>query len=208
MFAIHQSSLGYGNLSVKIDNQTFNVNIHQNQSPETDFSYIGPIYLATGTHTISESMNNVTVSQMGGILVYSLSKGESFLSADDLFSSNRPHNASVSYQRINPTLYNVNVNSSYAFYLVFSEAYDKGWIASIDGQQIPAEEHFTANGYANCWYINKTGSYTIKLEFVPQKLFYEGAVVSVATIIAFSVYVGIKHAGAISMKLGKKSKLV
>jgi hypothetical protein len=192
MLAIYKSAFGNGNLTVKIDDHRFNVNLNQNQSSEPNFSYIGPVYLAGGTHTISISRNNITISQMDGILIYSLDKGESFLSADNLLSSTRSNNSSIRYQKISPVQYSVNVNSSNAFYLVFSETYDKGWVASIDGQQISAQDHFTANGYANCWYINKTGSYSITLEFTPQRLFYVGVVVSIATLIVFSVYIGIK----------------
>ena len=188
LLAVYKSSFSSGNLSVKIDNQTVSVNRDQNQSSDSDFSYVGPVHLAAGTHTISVFLNNAALSQRSGILIYSLNNGESFLNADSLLSANRPNTASVSYQEINPTLYNVQVNSSNPFYLVFSEAYDKGWVATIGGRQISAQEHFTANGFANCWYVNKTGSYTITLEFTPQKLFYAGAAVSIGTLIVFSVY--------------------
>jgi hypothetical protein len=206
MLAIYKNVFGNGNLTIKIDDHTFLVDLNQNQRSDPNFNYIGPLYLAGGTHTISMSRNNMTVSQMEGILIYSLDKGESFLGANNLLSSNRPNNASVSYQKINPTLYNVNVNSSNAFYLVFSEAYDKGWVASIDGHQIPAQQHFTANGFANCWYINKTGSYTIKLEFIPQNLFFVSAVVSLATLIVCSIYVSTKNVAGITWKFNKKCK--
>jgi len=188
LFAIYKSAFGYSDLSVKVDNQTFNVNLNQNQSSDPNYSYIGPVHLAAGTHTVSVSLNNKTTSQINGILIYSLHQGESLVSADNLLSSDRPNNVLVSYREINPTQYTLQVNSSNPYYLVFSEAYDKGWVASIDGKEISAQEHFTANGFANCWYVNKTGSYTITLEFTPQKLFYVGAVVSIATLIVFSIY--------------------
>ena len=188
LLAVYKNSFSYGDLSVKIDNQTYRVDPSQNQTSDPNYSYIGPVHLAAGTHAISVSVNNTTTSQINGILIYSLNPGESLVSADNLLSSDRPNNASVSYQKINPTQYTLQVNSSNPFYLVFSEAYDNGWVASINGKQISAQEHFTANGFANCWYINKTGSYTITLEFTPQKLFYTGAVVSIATLIVFSIY--------------------
>lgn len=207
LIAISKSALGNGNLLVKVDNQTLNGNLYENQNSNSNFSYIGPFSLASGVHTISATMNSVAISRMDGILLYSLGNGDPFLAADNLLSSNRPNSASVSYREINPTLYNVNVNSSNAFYLVFSEAYDKGWVAIIDGQQIPAQDHFTANGYANCWYINKTGSYTIKLEFTPQNLFFAGAVVSVSTLVVCAVVIILKKVDGISVKFEKKSKL-
>jgi hypothetical protein len=51
------------------------------------------------------------------------------------------------------------------------------------------EYHFIVNGYANGWYINKTGTYTITLEFQPQNLFYAGSAISVTTLILCIIYV-------------------
>ncbi|MCW3984379.1 MAG: hypothetical protein NWE96_10370 [Candidatus Bathyarchaeota archaeon] len=85
----------------------------------------------------------------------------------------------ISFQEQNPTKYSVQINSSEPFFLVFSESYDDNWIASIDGQKICNEYHFVANGYANSWYINKTGTYTITLEFQTQNIFYVGIVASI-----------------------------
>jgi hypothetical protein len=98
-------------------------------------------------------------------------------------------NVSAIFEEIDPTRYIVQVNASQPFFLVFSESYDKDWIAYVDGQQIPNEYHFTANGFANGWYINKTGTYTITLEFWPQKLFYIGSAISITTFILCTIYV-------------------
>jgi len=46
------------------------------------------------------------------------------------------------------------------------------------------------------------------MEFAPQKLFYLGAGVSIATFNGIFIYIGIKKAGGLSMKFGKRSKLV
>jgi hypothetical protein len=51
-----------------------------------------------------------------------------------------------------------------------------------------------ANGYANAWYINKTGTYTITLEFWPQKLFYIGAAISLTTFLACTAYLAYSYA--------------
>lgn len=102
----------------------------------------------------------------------------------------------ISFVKMDPTKYEVHVSASKPFSLVFSESYDKNWVAYIDGQQVADDSHFTANGYANAWYINKTGKYTITLEFWPQNLFYIGSVISVITLILCVIYVNkdkIKH---------------
>ena len=97
--------------------------------------------------------------------------------------------AALIYDQISPTEYTVQVNASKPFFLVFSESYDTGWVASINGQQIPSEYHFMADGFANGWYINKTGRYSITLEFSPQNLFYTGAAISIAAFIICIVLV-------------------
>jgi hypothetical protein len=55
----------------------------------------------------------------------------------------------------------------------------------------PLEEsyHFTVNGYANAWYINKTGTFTITLEFSLQNLFYIGSEISITTLILCTIYI-------------------
>ncbi len=113
----------------------------------------------------------------------------STLPMNTVLVQNQTNTTSITYDEINPTQYTVHVNSSQPFYLVFSESYDNGWVATINGQQIPDQYHFTANGYANGWYINKTGTYTITLEFTPQNLFYEGAAISITTLIICTIYI-------------------
>jgi len=103
----------------------------------------------------------------------------------------KPNNATplITFQKINPTEYSVNLNTSTPFFLVLSESYDANWGAYVNGEQVPNEYHFTANGFANGWYINKTGTFTITLEFWPQKLFYVGSAISIVTLILCTLYV-------------------
>ena len=92
----------------------------------------------------------------------------------------------ITYEKMNPTKYVVNVNASYPFFLVFSGSYHKDWIAYVDGREV--ELHLMANGYANAWYINKTGTFKIVLDFWPQKLFYIGSAISLTTFILSVLY--------------------
>jgi hypothetical protein len=199
---------GYGNLSVKVDDQFFSVDLNsQEQGPVFAYKYIGPIHLTAGSHTITTSEGNVSIPQINGMLLYSLKNGESFVNADNLLSSNQQNNASITYEEINPTQYTVHVNSSSPFYLIFSESYDNGWIATVNGQQIPDQYHFTANGYANGWYVNQTGTYTITLEFWPQKLFYVGSAVSITTLIICTIYISKNKIKIIYQKYLKKNRI-
>lgn len=105
--------------------------------------------------------------------------------------------AKIHFKMINPTRYKIQVEPQGPFWLVFSESYhpkwkayigDVGWFEAFFRNPISDENHFLVNGYANAWYIGKTGKYEIILYFWPQSLFYIGAIVSVATFVACVSY--------------------
>ncbi|MDQ1281002.1 MAG: hypothetical protein QG670_2266 [Thermoproteota archaeon] len=108
---------------------------------------------------------------------------------NNLYFSHLTGNISLTFEKINPTKYVVHIVTSTPFSLVLSESYDKSWIATIDRQQLSDQNHFKANGYANGWYINRTGTYTVTLEFWPQNLFYIGLAISVTTLILCIFYI-------------------
>jgi len=87
---------------------------------------------------------------------------------------------------VNPTEYIVNVKASRPFFLVFGEAFDPYWVASVNGKTV--NKHFMVNTYANGWYINQTGYFDITLNYWPQSLFNIGIVVSLTTFIALCLY--------------------
>jgi hypothetical protein len=49
-------------------------------------------------------------------------------------------------------------------------------------------DHSVVNGYANAWYVDKKGTYTITLEFLPQRIFTLSLLVSA---LAFVVTIGL-----------------
>jgi hypothetical protein len=96
---------------------------------------------------------------------------------------------SLSYKKISPTKYFVSIqNVSKPYYLIFSMAYDKGWKIYVDNKQIPEEYHFIANGFINGWYINKTGNYTLIVEYTPQRLYNISLVISGLTFASSILY--------------------
>ena len=91
----------------------------------------------------------------------------------------------------------MKVESEGPFMLVFSETFDKGWVPyygepnwveAFYTERIPENNHFLVNGYANGWYINKTGSTMITLYFWPQSVYYLGMATSLGTIGACITY--------------------
>ena len=70
----------------------------------------------------------------------------------------------------NPTQVTVHVtNATTPFYLVYRETYDKHWAAYYsNGSEVNPYNHIAVNGFANAWYMNKTGNYTITLYYTLQ----------------------------------------
>lgn len=109
----------------------------------------------------------------------------------------------LTFYVINPTEYLVEVKQARgAFVLVVNQAFDPGWKLLINGEQVSENLHYEVNGYANAWYINQTGSFSIFIQYVPQKFVYVGAWISIIsvsitlcmlTIIFFTAYRKSKH---------------
>lgn len=111
----------------------------------------------------------------------------------------------ISSKRINPTMYELTIeNATSSFMLSFGEAYANGWRAYIAENSlqtfftkpIPETKHYILNGYSNGWLVDKKGSYTIIVEYFPQKIFYVGVFVSMVSLFI-----------AISILLRKKGKI-
>ena len=99
----------------------------------------------------------------------------------------------VEYERISPVHYNVTIkNTTKQFYLIFNDFFDRGWetyiIENDKKIQIPKENHFIANGFANGWYINRTGDLELDLYYEPQKYYEAGIAVSIMTFIICIVF--------------------
>jgi hypothetical protein len=99
----------------------------------------------------------------------------------------------ITFEKVSPVKWTVHViDSTGPFFLVLNDAYNSQWKAYYDSvnwvsgflsSPIPERNHFVANAYANSWYIDRTGTYTITLYFWPQNLFLAGAIVSSFSIV-------------------------
>ncbi len=97
----------------------------------------------------------------------------------------------TSFSKLNPTEYDITIsNASSPFFLVFCQAYDDNWEAFIDGKErISDKYHFVGDGFLNVWYIDRTGSFTVTLEFSSQRLFDFGLRISIATLATLMILV-------------------
>ncbi|MCX9011220.1 MAG: hypothetical protein OIN66_08870 [Candidatus Methanoperedens sp.] len=102
----------------------------------------------------------------------------------------------IHYNKVNPIKYNVHINASGPYVLVFGESYnskwklydgDISWLASLFEKEIP-NYHFPVNGYANAWYIDKAGEYDITIFFWYQNIYYIGSIISILIFIIGTGY--------------------
>ena len=118
----------------------------------------------------------------------------------------------VKYQKISSTEYIVKIeNTSKPFYLILAESYDDNWKAFINGkEQVSDKNHLTIGGFANGWYLNKAGHFTVRLYFEPQKYHDIGlavylAIVSIASLSVIYSYKRDIRANASKLLTLKKS---
>lgn len=101
----------------------------------------------------------------------------------------------ISYTSINPTKYIVHVQgASTNFVLGFQESYNTGWkIYYVDKKNpgisdlimplfLPEKNHFITNQYTNSWLVYRKGTYDLVIEYVPQRIFYIGIIVSLISL--------------------------
>jgi hypothetical protein len=117
--------------------------------------------------------------------------------------SNTTDNIDMTYSETNPTEYIINVNSTSPFYLVLSQSFDSWWIATVDGNVLPNEYHFKANGYANGWYIPYAGTVTIRVTYVIQSFVWLGALMGVALVLFMLIYMWVTRTKKIVIRMCK-----
>ena len=87
----------------------------------------------------------------------------------------------LEYNKIDATKYEVRISTEEPFTLGFAEAYDEFWVAYVDGlgtiESIPL--YSMLNGFS----INKTGNFTVIIEYLPQQWFNIGASITGLSII-------------------------
>ena len=109
----------------------------------------------------------------------------------------------ISFVDNTPPKVTVHVSNAITpYYLVFRETYDPHWAAFYsNGTEVNPRDHIAVNGFANAWYMNKTGNYTITLYYTLQTDAWIAWGVSFA---ALFVTVGI---GVYGWKETKKEKM-
>lgn len=102
----------------------------------------------------------------------------------DVFAKSNSTSAST-FQKINPSFYEVQVQTDDPIFLVFSEAYHPQWKAYVGDKEL---EHFPVNFDANAYYLGETKEGTVRIVFESERMFHIGAYVSAITFVACILY--------------------
>jgi len=144
-------------------------------------AYFELLNLTSQSYTVR--VDGVNSSDISFFVINCPDIGDFFVEEDDV--------PLVSYEKIDRCKYRVTVNASEPFFLVLNENYDPHWKAFIGdipwytaviSNAIPEERHFLVNGYANGWFIDKTGRFEITLFYETQALFLIGGIISIAPV--------------------------
>jgi len=155
----------HGRLMINVNDRSF-VSDYDNAS-DSEYRYIGPINLTQDPQKIILVPTNVKIDD---VFVYEISEKDSKTPTLDEIFKGEMLPFIVNYNRVNPAEIIATVNASKPFILSFAEGYHIFWNANFP--KVPL------NSIINGFLINKTGCYTVRIEFGPEKYFRLGIALS------------------------------
>ena len=177
-------------------NKSYNIKFVKNYSNTSlyeNLNYV-PLIYATNVYNIGNSSDtelvNLITNQSFDIKMDSayVTYIPGFYNDSNTINASRIENfkePEINFTYNNPTLVTVKIrNATTPFYLVFRETYGTHWHAYINGKLVPLKDHIAVNGFANAWYINKTGNYTVTIYYTQQTYAWIAFAVSFAALFA------------------------
>jgi hypothetical protein len=135
---------------VMLDNHQFNESIAQKGF---QWIHLRGLFLQSGNHEVS------IVGDPGTYLDLFTATNYSFPSDNVL--------PSVTFSQMSSTDYTANISTKKPFVLTFADNFDDNWQA-IDGNARLL--HFRSNSFANGYYVNRVGQFTVRIHFAGQEL--------------------------------------
>jgi len=163
-----------GSAVVSIDDEDFSIG-----SSSLNFAYIGPVYLDKGKHSIGVTPAAGGTCKIDVIWLYSVDDGDE--KVEDIFTSDDVPASVLRYEKVDPTKYRVTVNATGPFMMAFAEAYDRLWVARVNGREYKS---VPLNSMVNGFWIDEKGELEITIEFKTQQWFYYGVTVTVLSLLA------------------------
>ena len=190
-----KSKLG-GNLQIELNNKIYQVDTNTH---ETDESPIPERYtwLELGKIDQAEDRLKIRLTNLSGFNSVNalalltneqhdqLTQKINSIPVEKDFGARVPRQSFITTTMLNPTLYQLDVigETKQAGVLIFAKPYSKNWrLSSLTQPPI------IANGYVNGWYMSDLKPGTYYIEYTPQKYFYIGTVISVATFLTAVAY--------------------
>lgn len=137
----------------------------ENILPDEKLLPLGSVMAQTSEEKEAQVKRGTPIAQIVPIYLYNGRSGIASLALTA--TKNFPNPAptpKINFSKKNENHYQVQVeNNSEPFFLVLLKSWSPGWQALVNGQPLEQKAHFQANGFANGWYIEKTGSYEIEL---------------------------------------------
>jgi len=159
-------------------NETQKVTLVKSSDGAYKWYTIGNVFLNKGVNSLSFS-SDVSELNLDLILIESSDK----VPLRPL--SGGPRN--FKYIKISPTKYEIYVDTSFPFFLFFSERFSPKWQVHIGADTITSMPGY---GFGNLYYINKTGDFSMILEYADQKYFKLGQLITLLswiTLLAFLI---------------------
>ncbi len=154
----------YSNSTYRLDKGTYEIKIYSDSNTDLD-----GVMLYENNNNISSKIIEDGNQTLGGI-----------------FSGNSDPAKLSQYKKINPTKYVLEIKNATRPYTVsLAEAYDPLWSAHVEN--VGENNDFKTNsfplyGVVNGFYVNKTGDYSLVIEYQPQIWFIQGLTVSTLSI--------------------------
>ena len=109
----------------------------------------------------------------------------------EIVTNNKSLSTIKEFNKVNPTLWNVHINTSKPVTIGFAEPYDQSWEATVykDGKKIDVVKSIPLYGAINAFQIKQTGNLDIVLSFAPQYWYQVGLVISSITLVFCIFYI-------------------
>jgi len=156
-----------------------------------------PTYLKQGTYKFRIYSDSQT--DLDSIVLYpsnaesSANRSKEHNGTLDLFKQVSSAAQITGYEKINPTKHILSIKNATRPYIIsFAESYDPLWTTySIDNQSNKSNNFGTESipiyGVVNGFYVNKTGDYTLVIQYEPQEWFVQGTMISTILIVLISI---------------------
>jgi len=169
-------------LAIQVDDKE-HIMKYNNSSYDSDWAYTIPINLTQGQHEIGFlPQNGVEIDEL---VVFSIFNNEKSMTVDEIFVD-ESMNPIIEFERLEAEKWIVNVNTSEPFILAFSETYHSLWSAYTGDLEY---QHFPLDSQINGFFINKTGNFEIRIEFIMGDAHYYGEAISTLTLL----FIGISY---------------